>query len=161
MQAPLDDDVLARVLPGSWTIAATNFPMWLNGERQSPRFSYELVSENPLVLSDVVSFVTAEGEEKHIAGQDTLVRDEFRRRGKRVQRFLVSRWMVSGVSDDGAIAVIHFSQSLAMPSGIDIVVREGAEVPEVRATIARATEEFGLSPEEFGSLTWLETAAKR
>lgn len=155
MQATLDEDTLARILPGVWTVAATNFPMWLTGERLSPRFSYELVGEHPLVLSDDVSYLTAEGEQKHILGQDTWRDDEFTWRGKGLLKLFASHWAVSGVSPDGSIAVIHFSKSLATPEGIDIVVREGTEVPELRATVARATEEFGLTPEGFGSLTWL------
>lgn len=158
MQAKPDEETLAKVLPGSWRIAATNFPMWLTGERHSPRFSYELLGEHPLVLSDDVSYFTAEGEEKHVLGQDTFAHDEFSWRGKKLLRLFVSRWSVSGVSEDGSIAVIHFSKSLATPAGIDIIVRDGVETPELRATIARATEEFGLSPEDFGSLTWLQPA---
>ena len=160
MPATLTANTLAQILPGSWTIAATNFPTWLTGERRSPRFRYELVGQNPLVLSDDVFYVTAEGEEKHILGQDTFGvdrygNDEFRWRGKKLLRFFVSRWSVSGVNEDGSIAVIRFSKSLVTPAGIDIIVRADVEVPELRATIARATEEFGLSPEDFGSLTWL------
>jgi len=51
--------------------------------------------------------------------------------------------------------VISFSKSLATPAGVDVIVREGVEHPELRATIAHGSEEFGLTPEEFGSLTWL------
>jgi len=163
MQATLDEDTLARILPGSWTIAATNFPMWLTGERLSPKFSYDVIGHDPLVLSDEVSYVTVEGEQKQILGTDTWLpvadgEGEFRWRGKGLLKLAPSYWVVSGLSTDGSIAVIHFSKSLATPSGIDIVVREGVEVPELRATIARATEEFGLSPEDFGSLTWLGPA---
>ena len=163
MQDTLNESTLAQILPGSWTIAATNFPMWLTGQRQSPRFSYELVSENPLMLSDDVSYVTAEGEQKHILGLDTFGidrdgNDEFRWRGTKLLRLVVSRWSVSGVSEDGSIAVIRFAKSLVTPAGIDVIVREGVAAPELRATIARATEEFGLTPEDFASLTWLEVA---
>ena len=153
MGATLDQRTLADLLPGSWTIAATNFPMWLAGDKLEPRFTYELISEDPLVLSDDVGYVE-EGEEKHILGQDTWRGDEFVWRGRKLLRLVASHWSVAGMSDDGTIAVIRFSKSLATPSGVDIIVREGSEHPELRAMIAHATDEFGLSPEEFGSLTW-------
>jgi len=157
MGATLDQRTLADLLPGTWTIQATNFPMWLTGEKLEPRFTYDLVSEQPLVLSDDVSYVEGD-EEKHILGQDTWSGDGFVWRGRKLLRLFASRWTVAGMSDDGTIAVIHFSKSLATPSGVDVIVRDGTAHPELRATIAHATEEFGLTPEEFGSLTWLAAA---
>lgn len=154
MGATLDQRTLADLLPGTWNVQATNFPMWLAGTRSEPRFTYELVSDEPLVLSDDVSYV-ADGEQKHILGQDVWNGDGFVWRGRKLLRLFASHWSVAGISDDGTIAVIRFSKSLATPAGVDIIVREGTHLPELRATIAHATEEFGLSPEEFGSLTWL------
>ena len=155
MNHSLDESTLAEILPGTWTIAATNFPMWLTGERLDPSFSYGLISESPLVLSDEVSYDTAEGERKTIIGQDTWNHDEFVWRGKGLLKVAKSRWTVSGSSDDGNVVAIHFSKSIATPAGIDIIVRHGATVPELRAMIARNTEQFGLTPEDFASLTWL------
>lgn len=158
MQATLDENTIARILPGGWTIAATNLPVWLGGERSRSHFSFEMISQGPLVLSEDVSYLDAEGEEKHIVGTDTWDWEEFRWRGTGLQRFAGARWSVNGVSADGAIAVIRYSKSRATPSGINILVRDGAQVMELRATIARGTEQFGLSPEDFGSLTWLVPA---
>jgi hypothetical protein len=158
MGALLDQRALADLLPGAWTVAATNFPMWLAGNKFSPKFTYELVSEDPLVLSDDVSYAE-EGEEKHILGLDTWRGDEFVWRGRRLLRLVASHWTVAGASEDGTIAVIRFSKSLATPAGVDVIVRDGTQQPELRRTIAHATEDFGLSPEEFGSLTWFTAAA--
>jgi len=156
VRAPLDENTLAELLPGSWTVAATNFPMWLRGDRSQPRFSYEVVSREPLVLSDDVSWIdTASGQEKHLLGTDTLRHEEFVWRGKGMLRFASSHWTVAGATDDATVAAIRFSKSAVTPAGIDIIVREGVFQPELRALIARATELFGLSPEDFGSLTWL------
>jgi hypothetical protein len=156
VRAPLDENTLAELLPGNWSVSATNFPMWLGGERQNPRFSYEIVSRDPLVLFDDVSYVVAEsGQEKHIVGTDTLRHEEFVWRGKGWLRFVSSRWTVAGASDDGTVAAIRFAKSAVTPAGLDIIVREGTQQPELRALIARSTELFGLSPEDFGSLTWL------
>ena len=156
MRAPLDENTLAELLPGSWSVSATNFPMWLGGERRSPRFSYEIVSRDPLVLFDDVSYVVAEsGQEKHIVGTDVLRHEGFVWRGKGWLRFVSSHWSVAGASDDGTVAAIRFAKSAVTPAGIDIIVREGTQQPELRALIARSTELFGLTPEDFGSLTWL------
>ena len=116
MGATLDQRTLADLLPGTWTIAATNFPMWLAGDKLEPRFTYELISDEPLVLSDDVGYVQ-EGVEKHILGQDTWRGDEFVWRGRKLLRLVASHWTVAGISDDGTLAVIHFSKSLATPSG--------------------------------------------
>ncbi|CAN5618024.1 hypothetical protein BH10ACT7_BH10ACT7_28460 [soil metagenome] len=155
MHHAVDESTLAEILPGTWVIAATNFPMWLTGERQDPTFTYGLVSTDPLVLSDEVSFTTAEGEAKSILGQDTWQGEEFVWRGKGLLKVAKSRWTVTGSSEDGEVIAIHFTKSIATPAGIDIIVREGSAVPEIRAMIARDTERFGLTPEQFGSLTWL------
>lgn len=155
MGETIDDHALAELLPGTWTVAATNFPMWLSGQRREPQFSYDLISADPLVLGDDVRYLTAEGQEKHILGQDRWAKDEFVWRGKGRLRFFASRWQVSGMSEDGTVATLHFSKSFATPAGVDVIVREGVHHPELRAMIAHSTERFGLSPEEFGSLTWL------
>lgn len=158
MAAQLDSRALAELLPGTWRVAATNFPMWLAGGKREPRFTYSLISEEPLVLSDDVAY-TEGGEEKHVLGQDSWRGDRFVWRGRRLLKLVASHWEVTGASDDGSVAVIRFSKSLATPSGVDVLVREGTQHPELRAMIAHATEEFGLTPEEFGSLTWLTTGS--
>lgn len=157
MGAILDQRTFAETLPGTWVIAATNFPMWLTGDKTRPRFTYELISDDPLVLSDDVSYVQAgpTPEEKHILGQDTFDGTGFTWRGRKLLKLFASHWQVTGLSDDGTIAVIHFTKSIATPAGVDVIVREGSDLSELRRTIAHATEEYGLTPEEFGSLTWL------
>ncbi len=164
MREPLDDQAMADLLPGAWIVAATNFPMWLSGERRNPRFEYGLISREPLVLSDDVTYTTGPGkkagEQKHILGRDTFHGEEFVWRGTGLLKLFTSRWHVAGVSDDGSIAAIHFSKSLGTPAGVDILVRDGSSVPELRAIIAHATDDYGLSLEQFASLTWLGSGAK-
>ena len=155
MPSALDERTTADLLPGTWIIAATNMPVWLSGERREPRFSYELLSTSPLVLADVVSYVTTEGEQKRLIGKDTWRHDEFVRREKGLLKPFRSRWHIAGAADDGTVLVIRFDQSFGTPAGIDIVVREGTSHPELRKAVARGTEAFGLSPEEFASLTWI------
>ncbi|MGX5680178.1 hypothetical protein [Schumannella luteola] len=151
----LTETELAEILPGTWRIAATNFPMWLSGERLQPQFTYALLSQSPLTLSDEVAFVTREGEEQQILGKDVLRRGEFVWRGKGLLSFARSHWHVSGADEQRTLLVIRFSKSIATPAGIDLVVREGSSYPHLRRVVASSTEELGLSPEDFASLGWL------
>lgn len=130
--------------------------MWLRGERLNPVFRYDLVSTAPFVLSDDVSYTAADGTEKHVLGTDRWRRGGFVWRGKGILRLTSSSWSVAGVTKDGTIAAIRFSKSWVTPAGIDIVVREGASQPEPRAMVAIASERFGLSAEDFATLTWLD-----
>lgn len=129
--------------------------MWLAGDKSRPQFTYGLLQSSPLRLSDDVSYFDAEGEEKHILGRDTWRREEFVWRGAGLLSIATSRWRVSGANDGRSLLVVRFSQSLVSPAGIDLIVREGSEIPELRKVVAASTEELGLSPEDFASLGWL------
>ncbi len=134
---------------------ATNFPMWLDGTRHNPEFTYETINGAELTFSDTVSFTTSDGEPKTILGTDRLRGDEFVWRGQGWRKLLTSRWQVVGANDEFDIVVIRFSRSRLTPAGIDVLVRAGADTYAVRSTVAHAAERFGLSAEEFASLTWL------
>ena len=149
------DSELATILPGVWNVRSTNFPMWLTRERKSPRFSFDLVSENPLSLRDDVSYFTADNSEKHVVGSDKWAGDHFVGRGKGL-KLGRSRWSITGANDASTVLVIRFEKTLFTPAGIDIIVREGIEVDELRSLVARNAEQFGLSAEDFASLTWLD-----
>ena len=110
MYATLDDLILADLLPGDWTVAATNFPLWLNGENHHPRLRYELLGRDPLVLTDEVIYLTAEGEQR-VSGRNVEDFEGFTRRGTGWLRFFASRWSVAGVSADGTVIAIRFSKS--------------------------------------------------
>jgi hypothetical protein len=154
--APEHSD-LAAILPGSWNVRATNYSMWLSSERTSPRFTYTVRSENPLVLRDDVSYFTARNAEKHIIGTDRWRGEGFVWRGRGPLRVLRSRWSVAGMNTEGSVLALRFHKTLATPGGIDVIVREGVEIDELRSVVARGTERFGLSAEDFASLTWLDT----
>ena len=156
---------MVDLLPGGWIVAATNFPLWLSGERTEPRFEYAVLSQEPLVLSDDMAYTVGQGKKagttKHIVGRNTFDGEQFVRRGTGLQKLGTSTWYVSGASDDGSIASIHFTKSLGNPAGVAIIVRDGASVPELRAIIAHSTEDYGLAPEQFASLSWLGTGITR
>lgn len=152
---------LRALLPGTWRVAATNFPMWLAGDRLDPTVTYEVLAQSPLVLGDEVVFRGPDGEEQRLVGQNRWRQGRFVRRAQSRLRLSRSRWTVSGCSDDGTIAVVQFESSRAIPDGVDVLLRDDVYEPELRRVVARATETFGLSPEQFGSLTWLEAAEHR
>jgi hypothetical protein len=149
-----DSQTLADLLPGTWHVAASNLPLWLSGEGLEPKLGYELVSTQPLVLASTVSFSTTDGEARSTSGVDTLRGSEFRRRGKGRQRLFPSRWEVAAQAEGGTIAVIRYAESRSMHSGLDILVRVGSSYPNLRAMVAHASTDFGLSPEDFASLSW-------
>ncbi|MGL4339936.1 MAG: hypothetical protein ACRCSP_05895 [Rhodoglobus sp.] len=158
MRAPLDEQDLAELLPGSWTVAATNLPMLLSGRRRDPRFDFDIVSRTPLVMTEDATYRIGpgknEGEYRHILGKNSFTGDEFVWRAAGLRRFAAIRWTVAGASHDRTIAVLNFSQSMLTPAGVNIIVRERTRHPELRAIIAHATEDYGLTPEQFASLTW-------
>ena len=155
---PLDESALAELLPGTWSVAATTFPMWLSGDRRLPKFTYGVISRSPLVLSDDVAYVTRAGERKHILGRDTYSKGRFVWRGKGLLNVVSSRWTVAGVGGDGAVVAIRFAKTIATPAGIDVLVRADAGV-EARSVVAGASTDFSFTPEDFASLTWLRVEA--
>jgi hypothetical protein len=156
--APNDSD-LAAILPGTWIVRSTNLPVWLTRERTSPRSTFTLLKENPLTLRDDVSYRLVDGSVKHVLGVDKWAHDGFVWRGKGPLGLLRSRWSVVGANDDSTVVAIRFHKTLLRHAGIDILVREGADIEELRSLVARNTEQFGLSAEDFASLTWLDQAA--
>ena len=147
---------LSTILPGVWNVRSTNFAIWLTRERTSPRYSFELVSDNPLVLRDDVSHFAMDNQEKHVVGTDKWVDDHFVRRGKGFAAFTRARWTVTGTNDDHSVVAIKFEKTRFSVAGINVMVREGVEIGELRSVVARNTEQFGLTPEDFASLTWLD-----
>jgi hypothetical protein len=146
-------DVLAGQLPGRWTIRATNFPMWIRGDRRHPVIEYGLISADPLVLSDRVEYDDERRGARTIAGRDRARGDGFVWRGSGLLGVLSSRWEVSGL--DGDLLAIRFHRSAVTPAGVDLLLREGGEEPELRTRAAADLDALGLTIEEFAGLTWL------
>lgn len=153
------EEQLAALLPGVWSIGATNFPMWLRGDRLAPTFDYRLLRASPLRLGDTVSYFTREGAEKSIRGVDRFSRGEFTWRGRGLLGLFRSRWRVVGVDDRGRFAVIRFSKTLATPAGTDVIVPQGSGAEELRRWVGEEVESVGLAREEFASLSWLDLGA--
>jgi hypothetical protein len=159
MPTALNANSLARLLPGTWRIGATNFPVWMGGARRSPTVTYELKRSRPLVLRDRVAWTTGTGADRGIHGVARWKGTEFVWRGRGLRLPLTRRWSVAGASDDGSILVIRLSKSLTAPAGLDVVIRDGADATHLRSTVATASDTLGLGHEEFASLTWLDLGA--
>lgn len=154
MADALEIETIRDVLPGSWRISATNFPMWVNGSRRDPEFEYVLRGENPLTLDDRVRYTDGRGRPRTIAGTDRWRRDHFVWRGAGGLALLRSRWRVASLLGD--VMVIHFEKSRVTPAGTDIAIRVGSEHPELRRRVSHDPAGFGLTLEQFASLTWLD-----
>ena len=158
MPLTTDAAALAALLPGTWSVGATNSPMWLGGDRLRPQFCYEPKSVDPLVFDTVVTFTRGDGIEKTIVGRDRCRADGFVWRGARLLSFVTSRWSVIGVTNDSNIVAIRFTKSMLSPAGIDVIVRDGMDSHDFRTAVAGFSESLGLTQGEFASLTWLELA---
>jgi len=159
MPAIFTTEALSQFLPGSWSIRATNFPFWLSGERVDGVLNYELNGTDPLIFADTVTYAKPDGTAKKIVGIDRWTGQGFVWHGKGILSLLSSRWTVTGGSDDLNILAIHYDKSLVTPAGIDIIVREGHRAEEARSLVAQRTDQFGLSAEEFATLSWIDPPA--
>ncbi len=155
MQTIDDVATLQQVLPGRWTVKATNFPMWLSGERRDPAFEYVMLRADPLVLADEVTYTEADGKTKSIRGVDRWngIGFTWKMNGLR-GNFVKSRWEVAGIRQ--GLVVLRFEKSMVSPAGVDVIVAEGLDASELRSVIAADPSSFGLSLQEFASLTWLD-----
>jgi hypothetical protein len=146
---------LAEALPGRWTLRATNFPMWLKAENQDPVFEYELLSSEPLRFRDTVHYRDAgKDAPRTINGTDRARGSGFVWRGRGLLGLLSSRWSVTGI--DGDILALRFERSAVTPAGVDLLVREGVEIAELRREVAADLDKLGITIEEFASLSWLD-----
>ena len=130
-------------LSGTWHVLESTFPMWLEGKKTDPTFTYGLLSgDERRRMDDLVSY-RKEGEPDSIAGVDTPDPEDeshFTWRGKGLLFLFKSEWYVVMRAPDRSWAVIYFSSTIATPEGMDIIART-RELPAetlagIRAAIA-------------------------
>lgn len=141
-------------LPGRWYVVATNFPMWLKGDRLHPTFNYTPLDDERLL--DEVRYQRArDGKPGIISGYDTVHGDgsAFTWRGKGLLFIARSQWRVEHVAADGAFALIRFEQTLFTPSGFDVITRSATVDAALRAAIDGALQRH-IQPDD-ATLTWL------
>jgi|GEM_PF-991988 len=146
-----------HVLPGTWRIVATTFPMWLSEKRSNPTFEYTLLSKTAanLTFSDDVSYHSTSGTRRHIRGVDTYNArtGAFTWRGNGLLKPLKSTWRIRAVGE--GYAIIQFSRSLFTPSGVDIITQSEMDIvietlknePSIRSVF-----------DEYNDLQWLDDA---
>lgn len=142
-------------LPGRWLIQATNFPMWLSEKRKNPSITYGLLATEPVTLSDRVEYRNRKGKTKVIKGVDSAVENgkNFKWRGEGVLVVLSSCWSIVAMEEN--ILIIRFEKSLVTPSGIDVLIREGTSICDLKLELRESLDTYGLTIEEFRSLSWL------
>lgn len=138
-------------LDGTWEIKGTTFPMWLSEKRKNPRITYKRTEKNAVELLDLVEY-EVDGKTKQIKGIDRLGAKGFIWRGLGVLRILSSHWQV--VTIKGDVLVIRFEKSLVTPAGVDVLVKKGAMIPDLRERVTAYYESFGLTAEEKDTLKW-------
>jgi len=152
----VDSRQLVSLLLGTWRVRATNIPVWLSNERGAPQIVFELISDVPLVLGDEVSWHSPGGQREHQLGVDRWNGSSFARRGLGRRRLRRSQWSVVGSSTDQNILVLRLAGSRSTPSGLDVVVRAGADIGDARSLVAHSATALGLTAEDFASLAWLD-----
>ena len=145
---------LADILPGRWTIRATNLLHWLGGERLNPVVELSVNSAEPLILGEQVEFATNEGKDRVVRSRSAWSGNSFVTRKLGLSRPSARRWIVTGASEDGNVIVVMHGTGRTASRGIDVLVREGSGVSEVRAMVALESERYRLSLEDFASLNW-------
>lgn len=143
----------AEALSGNWFIKGTTFPLWLSGKRRQPMISYKLLSVDPLVFLDTVCYKNQQGKSKTIIGKDTWKQNTFVWRGAGILKVLSSRWSILALTE--TILVIKFERSFLTPAGIDVLVKESAQINEIKQVIADSPQRYGLDLDEVERLAWL------
>lgn len=154
MGLTLDQAGIVRTLAGEWSIGASNIEPWVNGARRDALFRFAVENESPLVITEEQVFTTKDGKERRNALTNHFHDGEFVSKGRRILGTM-SRWSIRGVSEDGSILIIRMTHARGGQDGLMVMVRLNEVLDELRATLARQAEEFGLGPEDFASLTWL------
>ncbi|HEU4848936.1 MAG TPA: hypothetical protein VFS93_00840 [Terrimesophilobacter sp.] len=159
MPTTLDQETIAEALPGSWRVGATNIVDWLDGDRRDPVFRFEVSETTPLAISEEQEFTSPEGKSRLITIQSEWVDGVFRSKGRGILKSGASRWRLGGMSEDRSVLVIRVATIRGGQDGLLVLVRSDAASGELRSMIATRSDEFGLGPEDFASLSWLDLSA--
>ncbi|MGV8969122.1 MAG: hypothetical protein ACOH1J_01595 [Microbacteriaceae bacterium] len=151
--APLSFDPV-QVIVGSWTMRATNLPIWLSGLTRAPRYEFVRETEGSLRIGETLSYATHAGSDVSVQSVNRTSGDKFVAHGPGLARLSTLRWTIAGASADEVVMAVKFDKTRLSPAGVNILVRQGNERPELRKEVASDIAQFGLSVEDFASLTW-------
>lgn len=156
----------ARTLEGEWFVAATNFPMWLAGDRCDPRFLYSNLRQKDglVVMDDTVSYLRQEKTERQtIEGFDTQDPSQpahFTWRGAGILMLFTSEWYVAHHNEASRYAIIYFTETLATPAGVDVITREPQPSAELIAEANDFIQKDAFLRAQAQGLVWLRSASK-
>lgn len=130
---------------GTWYVNMSNFPMWLKGKRQNPRFKYTAEGDNK--MRDEVTF-EKKGKTKQIIGYDERTaeyKEGFIWQGKGLMSLFTSKWKVMHYNSNYEIAILSFEKTLFTPAGYDIISRNKTLNPKVLLLIQQILPKLGVS----------------
>ncbi len=141
-------------LPGTWHVLATNFPMWLKGDKLQPTFTYTTLADGRL-LDEVRYRRKDDGAVETITGYDQFDDDKqmFVWRGKGLLFIARSEWQVLNVRGDGNAAVIVFNRTLFTAAGMDVISRLPDDTEAIRQYTADVLAASAVQPTP--PLEWL------
>ena len=117
---------MIQLLPGTWHLHHSTFPMWQKEGVHSVTFHYSLTTldDQPALLDQVKYFKN--DRLKTLTGYDRPDPSDpsaFIWRGKGLLWFFQSHWRVEWLSEDGSAIIISFAKTIATPAGVDILTR--------------------------------------
>lgn len=156
MPTTLDQGTTADVLRGTWGLGATNVVDWLDGSRRDIAITFEVETSDPLTVAERQEYTSHDGKDRLVTIESEWVDGVFRSKGRGILRTGATRWRVGGVSDDRTILVLRVATVRGGQDGLLVLVRADARSGELRSTIATRSHDFGIGPEDFASLSWLD-----
>lgn len=155
MHTELSVHQLAAVIPGSWRVLATNMKYWVNPVPRVPRFHFEMASTASLAFAERLEYMGPDGKVRTVVGHTQWADGVFVWRGTGLRKPLTGQWSVSGVSDDASVMCLRHHKTMLVAAGFSVLVREGVDASELRSDVANHAEAYGVTMEDFASLTWL------
>ncbi|NOQ71371.1 MAG: hypothetical protein GQ574_05190 [Crocinitomix sp.] len=142
--AQKNDPIRMADIEGTWFVNMSNFPMWLKGKKQNPRFKYTVLSDNKML--DEVTF-EKKGKTKQIIGYDERsaeYKEGFIWQGKGLKSLITSKWKIIHYNKEYQVAVLAFEKTLFTPSGYDVISRKKKLSPKLLDIIQKLLPKIGV-----------------
>ena len=153
----------------TWKVAQTTLPLWLKGDKLSPRLTYTQDSQSPERIHDLVQYINEKGKSESIHGGDTWPEGSecpayLLWRGTGALALITSEWYVLHVSEKTIskestvpkFVIIYFLSTMFTPEGMDVLtpVVEGVPVDEeaLSAEVEAAKAKFTMLSDVFDAL---------
>ncbi len=150
----LDEAVVASNLVGEWHIGASNIADWVNGARRDALLSFAIEQETPLVVKEEQVYIVKDDKERRVSLTNRFSHGQFVSKGRGIIAGM-SRWTIGGIDADNGILIVRMTHARGGQDGLIVLIRNDTPAEELRTIIAHQTDELGLGPEDFASLTWV------